>query len=897
MNFIRYPSESASVSDYGGKAYALSELNRAGLPIPEWFVVTPSGFHQSLNNEQKESFDLISEIEEIKTLVYSVVPIEELREEIKEAVGKLARDGSLLAVRSSASDEDSAEHSFAGQFDSFLYVGIDEVIEKVIAVWKSGFSERILTYRKENNLLIVPNPPAVLVQKMIDPDYSGVAFGADPVSGRRNIAVVGAVYGPGTAIVSGDCDADTFHVDIEGKIVLREIASKKYRHAADGKGHEGVSRVEVEEELQGVQSISDEQVKEVAKLVRRTGEYIGKPQDIEWAISKGNLYLLQSRPITTLHKISDPDGDLNIWDNHNIAESYSGVTTPLTFSFARSAYEAVYREFCRILKVPESKIRANDETFKNMLGLIRGRVYYNLLNWYRMLALLPGFQVNRKFMEQMMGVEESLPDEIAMELHSATFLQRFVDSLNLIHSIFGIINNQVRIKSIIKEFYHRLDDALADTEIPLQKMNPKNLAEYYRLLEGKLLRKWDAPLINDFLAMIFYGVLKKLVEKWCGDEDGTLQNNLLCGQGGMISAEPAQRVREMAEMVSEDEELVEYMRNEKSDVILRRFENYPEIRNRYLEYIDKFGDRCMEELKLESSTLHDDPSMLLKSIGEYAKKIRIEIEKSGKYEHRNIDEGLRIDAEKKVGEAIGGNFFRQKIFNWVLSNARNRVRDRENLRFERTRLFGRVRRIFVEIGKRFRDQGMIETHRDIFSLEVEEIFGYIDGSKSEIDLKKLISERKTNFDEYRKTTSPPERFSTRGIVTDRSIFITESPDDVEEDLSGDTRKGIGCCPGIVRGVVKVIHDPTTTDFVHGSILVAERTDPGWIMLFPAASALLVERGSLLSHAAIVSREMGIPSIVSIPGVTKWLKDGETVEMNGATGMIRRISEVEEGSIE
>ena len=137
----------------------------------------------------------------------------------------------------------------------------------------------------------------------------------------------------------------------------------------------------------------------------------GQPQDIEWAIENGSLYLLQSRPITTLRNIPDPDGALNIWDNSNITESYNGVTSPLTFSFARSVYEGVYRQFCRILRVPQRKIEANDLTFRCMLGLIQGRIYYNLLNWYRVLALLPGFTVNRRFMEQMMGVRESLPDK------------------------------------------------------------------------------------------------------------------------------------------------------------------------------------------------------------------------------------------------------------------------------------------------------------------------------------------------------------------------------------------------------------------------------------------------------------------------------------------------------
>src|SRR5204862_4343208 len=126
----------------------------------------------------------------------------------------------------------------------------------------------------------------------------------------------------------------------------------------------------------------------------------------------------------SLGRTADPDGVLNIWDNSNIAESYNGVTTPLTFSFARRIYEEVYRQFCRILRVPEAKIAASANVFRHMLGLIQGRVYYNLLNWYRLLMLLPGFQVNRGFMEQMMGVKEGVPPHLLEEMTKASRFER-----------------------------------------------------------------------------------------------------------------------------------------------------------------------------------------------------------------------------------------------------------------------------------------------------------------------------------------------------------------------------------------------------------------------------------------------------------------------------------------
>src|SRR5207302_1791211 len=190
----------------------------------------------------------------------------------------------LVAVRSSASDEDGVQHSFAGQLDSFLFVPAAEVPEKIAAVWRSGFSDRIVAYRREHSLCLVPRAPAVLIQRMVRADVSGVAFGADPVTGRRGVAVIGAVFGLGTALVSGACDADTYHVDRDNHIITRAVADKRIAHRpAPGRG-EGVCAVPVPQEQVHQPALSDSQILAVAELVRRTGRFFGRPQDIEWAI-------------------------------------------------------------------------------------------------------------------------------------------------------------------------------------------------------------------------------------------------------------------------------------------------------------------------------------------------------------------------------------------------------------------------------------------------------------------------------------------------------------------------------------------------------------------------------------------------------------------------------------
>jgi pyruvate,water dikinase len=204
-----------------------------------------------------------------------------------------------------------------------------------------------------------------------------------------------------------------------------------------------------------------------------------------------------------------------------------------------------------------------------------------------------------------------------------------------------------------------------------------------------------------------------------------------------------------------------------------------------------------------------------------------------------------------------------------------------------------VRRIFVELGRRYAALGAIDDARDIFNLTVDEALGWAGGTTASVDLRGIAAVRAAEFERYRNAPAPPDRFETRGVVNaghDFSAMALAVPDgpDSGGESGADARRGIGCYPGVVRGRVRVVRDPRGAILMPGEILVAERTDPGWVMLFPAASGLLVERGSLLSHSAIVARELGLPAVVSVSGLTAWLETGDVVEFDGRTGSIVRL---------
>lgn len=847
MSYIRTIEDEIHANELGGKAYALALLSRAGFRVPSWFVVIPSG-HDSPDAEN----------------------------EVRAHLAHL-QDGTegLFAVRSSGVEEDSAAHSFAGQFESFLYVRTKDVWNKVREVWASGLSERVVAYRKERGFTGDPKPPAVLVQRMVDADAAGVAFSADPVSGRRRIAIVSAVWGIGTQLVGGDEDSDTWTVK-DDVILNRKIATKRYAHRA---GPEREVAVAVPDDIRSKPALSDEQVVEVAELARKCADYFGCPQDVEWAVRQGEVYLLQSRPVTTLVGKVDPDGELAVFDNSNIAESYGGITTPLTFSFARRAYAGVYEEFCKLMSVAPEVIEQNRQIFGQMLALVRGRVYYNLLNWYRLLAMLPGFAANRSFMEQMMGVREPLPPELTQKVFDKAGLPKgWRAKCGMMRTVARLLKNHWSLKRKIRSFYSRLDEALK-LERPLDRLQYDELTAEFRRLEGLLLRKWDAPLINDFFAMIYFGLLGKLCVKWLGDEHQTLHSDLIREGGGIISAEPAQRIAQMGLMASVDPEVVTALREGQEREWMQAMDRLPGLKKAFEAYKEKFGDRCLEELKLESETLRDDATSLARAIGHAAK---LGVRQAGS------DNGRRR-AEDMARKMLRGHLLRRAIFTFVLKQARDRVRDRENLRFERTRVFGRCRRIFLECGKILAAEQKLDSARDVFYLEVDEVLGVAEGTNSSLDLRGLVAVRAAEFERYRIQQSPADRFETRGALHLGNDFQGKHDSTgMAANAGGAELAGLGCCAGIVRGPVRVIRDPRGAELRPGEILVAERTDPGWIMLFPAAAGILVERGSLLSHSAIVARELGIPAIVSVPNLTQRLSDGQWVEFDGTTGLIRII---------
>ncbi len=290
--------------------------------------------------------------------------------------------------------------------------GRDALYDAIRRVWASAFAERAVAYRKSRHLPLDGVEMAVVVQEMIDAEVSGVVFTAEPTTGDTRRIVISSLYGLGEGLVSGGLDADLFTVDKQTGKIEPVVADKSERFVFDRAKQGGVTREPVPADSREKASLTDSQIRLLSETARRIEEAYGAPQDIEFAIDRGGeLAILQTRPITTIEEYGPAAGYGLLWDNSNIIESFSGVTSPLTFSVIRRSYATVYRCFSEVMGIAPGTIRQSEPLYQNMLGLIRGRVYYNLRSWYLLLRLFPGFEYNRQFMESMMGVKESYQPE------------------------------------------------------------------------------------------------------------------------------------------------------------------------------------------------------------------------------------------------------------------------------------------------------------------------------------------------------------------------------------------------------------------------------------------------------------------------------------------------------
>ena len=842
----------ATLSKIGGKAFQLAHLSKTeGICVPKWFALTTDCFCEFLGENRTRYTQLLENYsEDSRREILDIIEHTEFSGELRALITAKLQEyfptGGIAAVRSSAADEDGKEHSFAGMLESYLNVSADESIFRYIKqCYASCFSERIMEYRVQNGLVAADISMGVIIQEMIAPDYAGVIFTTDPRTNNTDDTLISVVAGLGEGLVSGECDSTDYIVDGMDCIVSREIK-------------DGVS-------------LQDDTVIQL----RRTGQLIEQsypvrcPQDIEFCIRSGKIYILQARPITAYSHI-DKNKFRTILDNSNIIESYCGVTTPLTFSFAREVYSKIYKQTLRSFSVEEEAIKSIENDLDNMLAFYENRVYYRLNSWYRMTALYPGYEKNKKYMENMMGVKTPLHEKKA---HSKTRTVR-------IYSKF--IARLLHIKKSSKEFLSRFNTVTAPYyNNTFEGKTSSELLDIYSILEHEILDDFITPIANDMGTMVIFGMLTDKLKKADIDNYEGLLGSVLSRQGNVESAEQSLMLLDIVQQIKQDERMLSRFETEDTASLISALSSEEPVFCRIRQYLAQYGTRSADELKLETVTEQQDPAFLFETIKNYlhTEQLSYSPEDNGK-------DGS--EAEKKLYAHFG--LFSRGYVRLLVRLTKFFIKNRESLRLRRTYIYSIVRSIYLAIGKNLSNDGILENSRDIFWLTKDEVSQIVKNGCADVSaLRSTIAQRSSEYSEN-KSKPARERLYFYGDVTPENALPVFTRQEKAEDSS--VLCGVAGGGGVVTGTVRLVEDPREAD-IEGYILMAKRTDPGWTVVFPMAKAIIIERGSVLSHSAVIAREMGITLVAGVRGLTDRVKDGMTVKVDGINGTVEIIGEENE----
>ncbi|TDB61293.1 phosphoenolpyruvate synthase [Photorhabdus khanii] len=881
----------------GGKAANLLWLTQNGFPVPDYWVISSEVLNSLLINDTFA----INIVEQLAAVPHDIsqekldaiaAPLRQwlqsipLPTELEEELALLSENypDAFFAVRSSAIGEDAANASFAGQMDSYLFQrGKSALADSLRAVMASAFNTRALQYRLHKQLPMGNIRSAVIIQNMVAGEVSGVMFTAHPVTGSRQHCLISSAWGTGEGVVSGECDTDEFSVHLTTPEIERHITQKGTASVFDTTSGSGTVTMPVAEEKQWKPTLPDSKIYALRDIGKKIAAARGCPQDIEWTIQNHQIFILQTRPITRLPRLNDKSERHIIFDNSNIQESYCGITTPLTFSFARAGYATVYEQTIRALGCSDKQVNQHRSMLENMLGLTKGRIYYNINNWYKGLLLLPSFQTNKKDMERMMGLEDPV-DFIEDKTPSLSDKIKKLPQMGwaLLRLLYAFRTMDQRVELFLEQFKQH---AAAIRRTELHICNSSQLIEKLKYLDEHLLQRWTTPILNDFYVMMFNGRVHRGLTAAGIENSSALLGDLLSGDEDIESTQPTKVLLKMCQYARQNSALCTLLTHGDVRTLLTQVRKLDaSFHQQCIDYIEKYGDRTMGELKLETITLKQDPSFLFLIIKNYLAIDTLTPETLSSRERK-----LRTQAEntafQQIREQLGSK--RMEAFKKNLRKLRQAIRHRENMRFTRTRMFGLYRDIFIQLGQAYALEGLLAEPRDIFYLTLEEIYSGYEGTAVQTQLKPLVAIRKQEYASYETEDEPAHHFFIRGSLYQQQDYSYPYQEQQAPTDSG-MLQGIGCYPGVVETTIRLIKNPQDEMSLAGQILCTVRTDPGWAPLFPTAGGLLIERGSTLSHSAVVARELGIPAIVGIPAITQILKDGDRVRMDGATGSVIRL---------
>lgn len=848
----------AAASLVGGKASTLFRLRDLGLRVPPFLVLTTALFRR---------------LDAEPWLLSRLLPA------IEAAIGSWG--GGLVAVRSSMSVEDGRADSFAGVFDSFLGVPPAELEASVRACAASGRGPRAAAYLRERGLAATVVQPAVIVQRLVRARSAGVTFSRAPL-GNSALLCTEACWGLGEGVVAGDAATTRYWTDRFGQLVRRQAApapvdSATRTSASPDAGATSPAEPLAAAELAGLH-------REVLRIEHR----LGSPCDVEWCFDEqGELHFLQARPITQTFP------RLRYYTDTNLVESYPGRVSPLTASFVQRVYATVFRESARLLGGHAVVPPVLDRAYGELIACFGDHLYYDLESYYTALLALPGGAANIDAWHRMIGGRptESLRPE-------ALYQPSLRETLRTIAGLLRLIIGHERIYNDFDKYAAR---TIGELEGELQRTRGSRplarlLASCFTRVSG-----FSLTILNDLLIMVgLKALLRLLASAGVGEEALPV---LVRTHGGVDSIQPLHALRRLAASwdttPAARECYRELLRTGDPEQPAAFYEELqrrlagiaPALGQQLLDYLARYGDRSFEELKLESMTFVQSPTAFFELL-----------EWESRHAASAPAEAAGTDAPSSsppAGTASAAHAVESLLRRFPLPTrlllgrvrgfTERAIRTRERSRMVRGRYYGWFRAGFLELARALgQEDPDLFAHcarRDFFALRFAEIADYAQGTLSRADLAAAIQRRRA----APRATAWPEFFChPEDPAGEVPPSFLEGEASVAEASAPGQLQGTGAAGGVATGTALVVRAPQealAAGDLHATILVTTSTDPAWIFILGRCRGLIAEKGSLLSHTAIIGRELGVPTVVGVPGATRLLRSGLRLGMDGRTGRI------------
>ncbi|MFA6956053.1 MAG: PEP/pyruvate-binding domain-containing protein [Thermoanaerobaculia bacterium] len=848
----------------GGKGWNLARLARYGFAVPEGGVLPAVAYAALLarggiaelsteiaavDGDRVADPDVSVRLGELQSRIVASRLAEDDRNAIAAWLRSMKEPGAAIAVRSSATAEDGATASFAGIHRSVLGVrGIDAVERAVLACYASLWTPQALAYRRRMGFRDDEVHCAVVLCAMVtqpggdEPSCAGVAFSADPMTGRRDLVVIESARGIGEHVVDGSVDPD--------RVALRRV---KDRYLVESR------------RVQGAAVLTPGQECELARIVSRIHWALGDgqdPQDVEWAHDGSRFVIVQSRPVTRIPHYAFAGAEhLPVhWSTANIKDAVPGVYSALGWSLVQETVGGV-------LYGNVTSAGIEDDTGVQAVRRIDGRAFFDVsgIQWrlYDTLGVTPK-QVCDACGGHQPEIAVPNPDPFA----GPEGKRRKKAQLRLLRALWSLPS--------------RLDTACARHLAEAKRFASIDVArcsiEELRALMGDAIRMSEgletlAGLANG-AAGVWHEPLKAQLVAVAGERSESLLLRLLTGSGGVTSADHGYRIYDLAAIAKRDTEALEWLRSGRPAGEWTSLAGSSPFRQAFARFLDEFGHRGIYEGDAANPRWGEDPSFIVDQVREAAEP--------GERDPREIASRVRREAER---ELCSLTFVRRPLIRFLATKLQRATARREQAKSMLVASLVPLRRIVLELARRLTIAGRLDDEGQVFDLCLWDVFAILDGEWNGDGARELARDRAAQRAAWLAMPAPADVIT----IEPDGRAVSRHDLDAPREAGEGTWIGVGVSGGVADGsACVVVHPREGAKLGRGEILVAPSTDPGWTPLFLRAAALVTETGGFLSHGATVAREYGIPAVVNIAGIVRELGDGERLRVDGDAGSVARI---------